>query len=124
MDFAHRLELAIVDTEKELSLREAELQEWAAGEQTELSSEIASVRLSVENGRQKLAELHKQKERVADERERLEIDLRSGEMVERRRSEVALETEQTLSQVRDEMGKLKREYDFLDRNRLDLERAL
>lgn len=44
-----------------------------------------------------MKDLHEQKERVQQERDRLEVDLKSSELVERRRHEVAIDTETSLA---------------------------
>jgi hypothetical protein len=51
LEFTSKIELAILETEKELSEREAQLRNWALNESTELNNEIGQVRVSVENGR-------------------------------------------------------------------------
>ena len=54
----------------------------------------------------------------------MENELKQNEMVERRRNDVALETEQTLAQVRQELQEARRELIFVSSNRKDLEVAL
>ena len=54
----------------------------------------------------------------------LELELKQNETVERRRTDVALETETKLSQTRSELQDARRELIFVQRNRKDLEIAL
>jgi hypothetical protein len=56
--------------------------------------------------------------------EELENELKQNEMIDRRRTDVALETETNLAQVRLELQDSKRELIFTSRNRKDLEVAL
>lgn len=57
-------------------------------------------------------------------RKRLEIDLKNTEGIERRRTEVALETEQNFNKVKSDLVRCKHEIDFLGRHKDDLELAL
>lgn len=57
-------------------------------------------------------------------RQRLEIDLKNTEGLERRRTDVALETEQNLAKVKSDLNRCKQEIDFLGRHKDDLELAL
>lgn len=50
--------------------------------------------------------------------------MKNTECIERRRTEVALETEQCLSKVKNDLAKCKQDLDFNLRNREDLELAL
>ena len=61
LDYAFKIEKAIVDTEIELAQKEGDLQLWASSDSTQLNEEIVEVRLSVEAGRQKLKDLRQQK---------------------------------------------------------------
>ena len=54
----------------------------------------------------------------------LELELKQNETIERRRTDVALETETKLSQTRSELQDARRELIFVQRNRNDLEIAL
>ena len=54
----------------------------------------------------------------------LEQELKQNETIERRRTDVALETETLLSQVRNELAETRKELNFVQRNRNDLEIAL
>lgn len=58
-----------------------------------MSEEISQVRNAVEDGRLKLRELMVQKEKIIEDRARLESDIKASEIVEHRRYEVSLETE-------------------------------
>lgn len=57
-------------------------------------------------------------------RESLEAELKCTESNERRRNDVALETEKTLTEVKYELATLKKELQFANNNRKDLEIAL
>ena len=54
----------------------------------------------------------------------LELELKQNETIERRRTDVALETEANLSQVRKELQDVRKELIFVQNNRNDLEIAL
>ena len=54
----------------------------------------------------------------------LELELKQNETVERRRTDVALETETILAQSRSELQDARKELIFVQRNRNDLEVAL
>ena len=112
LDFGFRIDRAIIQTEVELAEKEGELRQWANQDGTELSEEIFQVRVAVEDGRIKLRELMMQKDKITEDRARLESDIKASEIVEHRRYEVSLETEQTLATVRDECNKLRREVEF------------
>ena len=112
LDFWFRIDRAIIQTEVELAEKEGELRQWANQDSTELSEEISQVRVAVEDGRLKLRELMMQKDKITEDRARLESDIKASEIVEHRRYEVSFETEQTLATVRDECNKLRREVEF------------
>jgi hypothetical protein len=57
-------------------------------------------------------------------RDQLELELRSVESSERRRNNVALETEKSLTEPKYELSQLKKELIFTNNNRKDLEVAL
>ena len=54
----------------------------------------------------------------------LELELKQNETIERRRGDVALETETKLTQVKQELQDARKELNFITRNRNDLEVAL
>ena len=54
----------------------------------------------------------------------LELELKQNETIERRRGDVALETETKLTQVKQELQDARKELNFIIRNRNDLEVAL
>jgi hypothetical protein len=78
----------------------------------------------VDQGRTEIERLSSKKEELAIELDKLEADLRCNEQVERRRNDVALETETNLSKVRKELDHTKRELIFVTNNRNDIEIAL
>ena len=61
---------------------------------------------------------------ILKRRESLEQELKCTELSERRRCDVALETEKTLTEAKFEIAQLKREVQFVNNNRKDLEVAL
>jgi len=58
------------------------------------------------------------------QRQELEHDLKNIESVERRRTDVSLETEKSLTEAKYEISQMKKEIHFLNTNRSDLEVAL
>jgi chromosome segregation ATPase len=61
---------------------------------------------------------------LARQKQDLEQELKSIESTERRRTDVALETEKSLTEAKYEISQLKKEIGFLNTNRGDLEVAL
>ena len=105
--------------------KEGELRAYAKKEaEGLLSKKVMQIRKDVEEGRQRLREMEEKRHEQEAYRNRLEIDLKNSECMERRRNEVALETEQNLSKVKSDLSRCKAELDFLSRNKEDLELAL
>ena len=74
--------------------KEGELRIYAKKEvEGLLSTKVMQIRKEVEQGRQLLRQLESKRIEEEQLRSRLEVDLRNTESVERRRTEVALETE-------------------------------
>ena len=74
--------------------KEGELRVYAKKEvEGLLSTKVMQIRKEVEQGRQLLRQLESKRIEEEQLRSRLEVDLRNTESVERRRTEVALETE-------------------------------
>jgi len=61
---------------------------------------------------------------IIKRRDSLEAELKCTELTERRRNDVALETEKTLTETKYELATMKRELQFATNNRKDLEVAL
>lgn len=119
------MEREFLEVEGDLIAKEGELRQYAKKEADGLlSAKVTQIRNDVEEGRQKLRELEQAREDQQAYRERLEIDLKNTECMERRRNEVALETEQNLAKVKSDLSRCKAELDFLSRNKEDLELAL
>jgi chromosome segregation ATPase len=71
-----------------------------------------------------LRAIQEQRESLAQKRVSLEQELKTSEMAERRRNEVALDTEKSLTEAKYEISMLRKEMQFLSNNRMDLENAL
>lgn len=65
-----------------------------------------------------------QKMQYKEENEQIITDLNSCEHVERRRHDVALETEKTLFAAKEKIVELEKEIGFVNNNRRDLETAV
>ena len=89
-----------------------------------LSSKVINLRKEVELQRQHLRQLHRSKEELFKRRQGLESELRTIETAEKRRNDVSLETEKSLTEAKYEISQLRKEVHFLDTNRGDLELAL
>lgn len=76
---------------------------WAAQENTQLSDQVCQLRHMVEAGRLKLKELRQQKTKLSKEMDKLLSDLRCTEEMERRTTNVAIETEITVSKLKEEL---------------------
>lgn len=61
---------------------------------------------------------------ILKRRESLESELKCTELSERRRNEVSLETEKALTETKYELATLRKELQFANNNRKDLEIAL
>ena len=89
-----------------------------------LSTKVINLRRDVDRQRQQLRQLQDQRDESVKRRESLEAELKCTELTERRRNDVALETEKTLTETKYELAALKRELQFATNNRKDLEVAL
>jgi hypothetical protein len=78
-----------------------------------LSAKVINLRTNVEQHRQILKRLSQRKEEIIKERESLEVDLKNCESVERRRANVALETEESLFSVKKDLNQALKEIGFL-----------
>ncbi len=89
-----------------------------------LSTKLIQLRKEVDRQRQELREVQERIEIGRREREALEQEFRGIESAERRRVDVALETEKSLTEAKYEVTQLRKEVQFLNNNRQDLEIAL
>jgi hypothetical protein len=88
------IEQEYLEAEAALLSNEGELRSFAKNEaEGLLSTKVIQLRKDVEAGRQQLRELDQKRQDQEALRKRLEVDLKSTESIERRRTDVALETE-------------------------------
>ena len=71
-----------------------------------------------------MRELQERRDLLTRQRQELETELKTVESAERRRTDVALETERSLTEAKYEISQLRKEVAFLNTNRADLEVAL
>jgi len=89
-----QIEEEFTATENELISKEGELRTYAKREVDGLlSTKVINIRKDVDSGRNILRELTQKKEDLESRQLQLEADLKNTELVERRRTDVALETE-------------------------------
>lgn len=120
-----QLDQSYQQVDKELLEKERELRLYAKREvEGLLSTKVINIRKTVEQGRDSLRELQQKADDNKDQLNQLETDLKNTEMIERRRGEVALETERALAQCRLDLQATKKELIFVNRNRQDIEIAL
>lgn len=115
------LESRIEESEDDLMAMEGELRALAKKDQ--LSNKVVDLRKRVDLGRDNLRRVQQQKDECLKLRARLEDELKNSEQVERRRNEVALDTEKTLTETKFELENMKKEIKFLANNRNDLQVA-
>lgn len=102
-----RLEEEYASTESDLNSKEGQLRQYAKREVDGLlSTKVINIRKDVDKGRLSLRQLEKQKEELKVQQDQLEIDLKNTETMERRRNDVALETEQTLQKTKKQLQEL------------------
>ena len=68
-----------------------------------LSTKVINIRKEVEQGRVGLRDMHADRQKLEEKLTELEQELRQNETIERRRTDVALDTEQTLTMTRHEL---------------------
>ena len=122
-----RIEEDYQSCESQLLQLEGELRQYAKKENqgvSLLSTKVINMRKDVEKQRQQLREIQEQKELMLKRRDSLEQELKCTELSERRRCDVALETEKSLTEAKFELSTLKSELQFVNTNRRDLEVAL
>jgi chromosome segregation ATPase len=89
-----------------------------------LSTKVINLRKDVDKQRHQLRELQERRDILTRQRQELEQDLKNIESVERRRTDVSLETEKSLTEAKYEISQMKKEIHFLNTNRSDLEVAI
>ena len=89
-----------------------------------LSTKVINLRKDVDKQRHQLRELQERRDILTRQRQELEQDLKNIESVERRRTDVSLETEKSLTEAKYEISQIKKEIHFLNTNRSDLEVAI
>ena len=89
-----------------------------------LSTKVINLRKDVDKQRHQLRELQERRDILTRQRQELEQDLKNIESVERRRTDVSLETEKSLTEAKYEISQMKKEIHFLNTNRSDLEIAI
>ena len=121
----HELDQDFAVTENALLNKEGALRKYAKREvEGLLSTKVINIRKEVEQGRSGLREMTGRREELDAKLCELELELKQNETIERRRTDVALETETVLSQTRNELTDVRKELIFIQRNRNDLEVAL
>jgi hypothetical protein len=109
-----QIEEQYLEKEEVLSEMENQLRQYAKREvEGLLSAKVINLRTNVEKHRQILKQLSQRKEEIIKERESLEVDLKNCESVERRRANVALETEESLFSVKKDLNQALKEIGFL-----------
>ena len=122
-----RLDEDFQSSEQHLLQLEGELRTYAKKEgqgAALLSTKVINLRKDVELKRQQLREQQEQRDILRMRQTSLEQQLKCTELTERRRCDVALETEKSLTEAKFEISNLKREVAFVNANRKDLEIAL
>lgn len=122
-----RLEEEMQTCEEQLNGMEGELRGFAkkdvAGASL-LCTKVINLRKDVDRQRQQLRDIQEQRDLILKRRESLEAELKCTELNERRMHDVALETEKSLTEVKYELATTKKELQFSNNNRKDLEVAL
>lgn len=122
---SYRLEEQLRLQEADLLQREGELRTAMKKEpQGLLSTKLIQLRKEVDRQRHELRAIQEKIDIAGKERGALEQEFRGIESTERRRGEVALETEKSLTEAKYEVSQLRKEVQFLNNNRGDLEIAL
>lgn len=85
---------------------------------------MIELRKQIQLQREQLKQMAIQKIKFQERHSRILEDLQSCEHVEKRRHDVALETEQALIKAKEDINGLKKELVFANNNRRDLETAL
>jgi len=110
----HQLDKQFCDTENALLAKEGELRKYAKREvEGLLSTKVINIRKEVEKGRVCLREMDHTREGLNTRLSELEMELKQNETIERRRADVALETEQNLALARNELMDARKELIFI-----------
>ena len=89
-----------------------------------LSQKVIDLRKTIQADREALKQMQIKKLKLQEAHVKLLEDLQSCEHIERRRHDVALETEQAYLQVKEHLTDLQKELLFVNNNRKDLQTAL
>ena len=120
-----KFDLQLLFSEKENELLENENQlRLMAKNDVGLSQKVINLRKQITEGREHLKDLQRKKIKFQEAHESVLKDLQNCEVVERRRNEVAIETEQTLSKAKAQIEELNKELLYVNNNRRDLENAV
>ena len=110
---------------KEQSLLEMENQlRVFAKSDTGLSQKVIQLRKDIQKNREELKKMQIQKMQYQEQNEQIISDLNNCEHLERRRHDVAIETEKTLYAAKEKIIELEKELGFVNNNRKDLETAV
>lgn len=91
---------------------------------TGLSQKVIQLRKDIQRSREELKQLQAKKSQEQERYEEIVEQLRNCESMERRRNDVALETEKALTEARDQAREQQKEVAFVNKNRRDLEIAV
>jgi chromosome segregation ATPase len=91
---------------------------------TGLSQKVINLRKDIQRSREELKQLQIEKIKLSDKNEQIVELLKNCESMERRRHDVALETEKTLMDAKQTIKSLQKEILFINSNRKDLELAV
>ena len=112
-------------TLKESNLLEMENQlRIFAKSDTGLSSKVINLRKEIKVYREELKNMQIQKLQYQEQNIQIVSDLANCENIERRRNDVALETETSLTEAKQRIKDLEKEVMFVNNNRRDLENAV
>ena len=91
---------------------------------TGLSSKVINLRKEIKVYREELKNMQIQKLQYQEQNIQIVSDLANCENIERRRNDVALETETSLTEAKQRIKDLEKEVMFVNNNRRDLENAV
>lgn len=105
--------------ETELISMENQLRQLAKSD-TGLSKKVIQLRKDIQKSREALKEMQVKRIQLNDKKEDVVTQLKSCEVMERRRNDVALETEKTLIEAKEKIKEMEKELIFVNNNRKDL----
>ena len=118
-----RLSEEFAKKETSLGIMENQLRQFAK-QDTGLSQKVIDLRKQIKKSRDELKKMQIQKMQIDEVKSQIIEDIRNFDTVEKRRHNVALETEQSLNEAKDRIKELEKELRFVNSNRRDLELAL